>query len=143
MCVETKVPTSLTSTHESIEVNQQVQFNSAGLCDIHIMSNKLNWIRRSTLNNRRFERSKQIPNVSVGISRYGLTLSPRFAQYAPNRVRLGMNSSYLALCCDTVINILPASHYTMYLYFVLWQMWCILYFYSYERAITADTLVLS
>ena len=35
---------------------------------------------------------------------------------------MGMNSSYSALCCDTVINITPAGHYTTYLYFALWQI---------------------
>jgi hypothetical protein len=35
---------------------------------------------------------------------------------------MGMNSSYSALCCDTVINITPAEHYTTYLYFALWQI---------------------
>ncbi len=37
-----------------------------------------------------------------------------------------MNSSYSALCCDTVINITPAGHYTTYLYFALWQIWCMI-----------------
>ncbi len=64
--VETKVPSSLTFTHGSIDVNQRHRFNSAGLYDIHIMSNKLNRLRRSTLNNRHFKQSKQIPNVRTG-----------------------------------------------------------------------------
>ena len=37
-----------------------------------------------------------------------------------------MNSSYSASCCDTVINTTPASHYTMYLYFALCQIWYII-----------------
>jgi hypothetical protein len=40
-----------------------------------------------------------------------------------------MNSSYSALCCDTVINITPAGHYTTYLYFALWQI-CGMIFHS-------------
>ena len=125
---KTRFPQAWHLTHESIDFNQQDQFNSSGLYDIHIMSNKLNRLRRLTLNNRRFERSKQTPNVRAGILCHNLTLIPRFAWYTPNRVRLGMNRSYSALCCNTVINILPTSHYTMYLYIVLWQMWCMIFF---------------
>ena len=57
-------------------------------------------------------RSKQIPNVSVGISRCGLTPFPRFTRYTHDSVRLGMNSSCLELCCNTVMDFLPAGHYT-------------------------------
>ncbi len=129
-------------THESIDVNQQDQFNLAGLYDIHIMSNKLNRLRRSTLNNRHFERSKQIPNVSGGISRSGLTPFPCFTRYTHDRVRLGMNSSYLALCCNTVMNILPAGHYTYTCtsYCGRCDVWLISFM---RRAVTKYTQVLS
>jgi hypothetical protein len=36
-------------THGSIDVNKQEKFNLDGLYDIHIMSNKLNQLRRLTL----------------------------------------------------------------------------------------------
>ena len=137
------LPSSLTS-HTWVNRSQSTKTNCrlVGLNDIHYV-HKLNQPRRLTLNNRRFEWSKQNSNVRAGISRRYLTPFPRFTRYTHDRMRLGMNSSYLALCCDTVMNILPASHYTTYLYFALWQIWCMIFEIVKEKKVTADTLVLS
>ena len=54
-----RLPQAWHLTHGSIDV-------VAGLYDIHIMSNKLNRLKRLTLNNSCFEQSKQIPNVRTG-----------------------------------------------------------------------------
>ncbi len=108
------------------------------LNDIHSV-HKLNQLRRLTLNNRRFERSKQIPNVRTGHWLRDLTEFPRFTRYMHDRVRLDMNSSYLALCCNTVINITPAGHYTTYLYLALWQIWGTILLFTGRKAVTADT----